>query len=404
MSKPPNIWILGSGPAAWSLAAAAVQLGLQVGLVAPDPRGPWSANYGVWAEDWEGAGLPNTLDRRWSSAAVVFKGQTARFERSYASVNNTALSHELQSRADGVRVVCGSVVHTDGRTVQLQDGTTLSAEVVVDATGANSAFLERTGDSTGATQTAWGIDAEVKGWTGSPSEAVFMDFSGPEHQVGSFLYALPHSEDRVFFEETSLAASPALSLSELESRLYARLEQRGIVVKHIHATERCVIPMDPRLPTTNQALVGFGAAASLVHPATGYTLLHTLKRAPAVASAIAEGLSTPGGSPARAQALAWKAVWPGGSRTTNRLHRFGLRALLTLSDAQQRSFFERFFELPEHRWSAYLNPDAPLRDLSAAMLHLFANADAPLRWRLATAGLAASPRTPERPALSGGSA
>ena len=404
MSNDPNIWILGGGPAAWSLAAASAQRGLQVGLVAPSPHAAWGANYGVWAHDWEQAQLPNTLAQRWSSVAVVFDGHTERFQRTYAQVDKTKLAEQFHREAADVRVVSGAVAHTDGHVVTLHDGTTLRADVVVDATGANSTFLERTGRSTGAAQTAWGIDAEVEGWSAPVHEAVFMDFSGAEHEVGSFLYALPQSADRVFFEETSLAASPAVPLAELERRLHDRLQQRGIVVKHIHATERCVIPMDPRLPSTKQALVGFGAAASLVHPATGYTLLHTLQRAPHVANAIAQGLSTPGGSPARAQELAWQEVWPSGTHTTNRMHRFGLRALLTLSDAQQRAFFERFFALPEHRWSTYLDPSAPLKDLSAAMLHLFANADAPLRWRLATAGLAPMPRKPISPALTGGSA
>jgi lycopene epsilon-cyclase len=126
-------------------------------------------------------------------------------------------------------------------------------------------------------------------------------------EIPTFLYAMPLSPTRVFFEvhltcliqtsfhgddgnhcpvyviavrrwnhclilfsqETCLAARPALPFSLLQERLEARLEKMGIKVIHMHEEEWSYIPVGGTLPDTTQQHLGFGAAASMVHPATG---------------------------------------------------------------------------------------------------------------------------------------
>ena len=87
---------------------------------------------------------------------------------------------------------------------------------------------------------------------------------------------------RVFFEETSLVARPAVTLAECERRLKLRLAHLGIDVVEVCADEPpelCYIPMGGPRPDPRQRVVAFGAAAALVHPATGYQLCRALAAA-----------------------------------------------------------------------------------------------------------------------------
>ena len=50
-------------------------------------------------------------------------------------------------------------------------------------------------------------------------------------KLPTFLYAMPFSDTRLFLEETSLVARPAVPFEELKQRLDARLEHYGIKIK-----------------------------------------------------------------------------------------------------------------------------------------------------------------------------
>ena len=71
--------------------------------------------------------------------------------------------------------------------------------------------------------------------------------------------------------------------------------------------------MNPALPDLNQRVLGFGGAASMVHPSSGYLVGGLLRRAPDLAGAIAAGLGRAGGSaeaamdPAVVATQAWRA-------------------------------------------------------------------------------------------------
>jgi lycopene epsilon-cyclase len=175
-------------------------------------------------------------------------------------------------------------------------------------------------------------------------------------EIPTFLYAMPLSPTRVFFEETCLAARPALPFSLLQERLEARLEKMGIKVIHMHEEEWSYIPVGGTLPDTTQQHLGFGAAASMVHPATGYSVVRSLSEAPMYAAAIAGALgSTKGassshatGKNSRAAALeAWNALWPRERKRQRAFFLFGLELILQLDTAGVRDFFCTFFQLPE---------------------------------------------------------
>jgi len=224
-----------------------------------------------------------------------------------------------------------------------------------------------------------------------------MDFADPEVRddidVPTFVYAFP-VVDGWLVEETVLAG-PAVDPDCLLPRLASRL---GESVEHLLEravrVERVRIPMGAPVPTragrghattAGMATVRFGAAAGMIHPATGYSVASSLRAVGRVADAVIERLDRPGPVDRAGDIAAVSdAVWPRSLRRTRRLHDFGLEVLVGLDAAEIRSFFQAFFELPTDRWAAYLRIDTPPTELARVMSSLFVQADWPLRRQLVT--------------------
>ena len=88
-------------------------------------------------------------------------------------------------------------------------------------------------------------------------------------ELPTFLYAMPFSKTRVFLEETSLVARPAVAFEELRERLRARMAHMGIRVTAVEEEEFCLIPMGGVLPKFPQRVLGIGGTGGMVHPSTG---------------------------------------------------------------------------------------------------------------------------------------
>ncbi len=206
---------------------------------------------------------------------------------------------------------------------------------------------------------------------------------------------MPVAAGRVLLEETSLARRPGLGLAVLRRRLRTRLAEHGIEVGD-RAEERVRFVVDTPLPprrTRNGPVVPFGAAAPLIHPATGFSVSAALRLAPRMAAAVRDGLNGSGaaggrGVPsARAAAAAWRTVWSRSALAVHGLRRTGLEALLSMPPEQVPEFFDVFFGLPErHRWT-YLTGREDLAGNAAAMRALFAASPWPLRRHLVLRGL-----------------
>ncbi|HEV2736553.1 MAG TPA: lycopene cyclase family protein, partial [Longimicrobiaceae bacterium] len=179
---------------------------------------------------------------------------------------------------------------------------------------------------------------------------------------------------------------PAVPLEALEARLRARLALRGVELPPGAERELCWIPMGGPLPSPRQRVVGFGGAAGMVHPATGYLLARVLADAPVLAAALADALGQPGDAPAAASA-AWEALWPADRRRRHALFRFGMEALLRLDARDTRDFFAAFFQLPEADWQGYLGDRLPAAELAGVMGRFFARAPRRIRGRLTSAAL-----------------
>jgi lycopene beta-cyclase len=352
--------VVGGGPAGRALARECAALGLRTTLVDPDPDRPWRATYAAWADELP----PGTPVGVVASRARVVAGREHRLERAYAVLDN----ERLWRLPGSVEVVAGRVVERTGSGVRLADGRVLTGRVVR-ATGAEGGR---------AAQTAVGV--VVPAASARPfvdrDEALIMDWRKPPEATTAdptFLYAVPVSADGVLLEETSLARRPGLPLPELRLRLRARLAAHGVPLPGDE--ERVHIPLDGR-PGSG----AFGAAAGFIHPATGYSVAVSLRRAPVVARALAEGRPV---------------VRSPQERVVHALRLRGLTALLAMSPDEVPRFFDEFFALSDADQRAYLGGHGDLRGTVRAMVSLFDLASWRMRARMVLpVHQAKSPGTP----------
>lgn len=381
-----DVAVIGDGPAGTALAAEATALGVDAVLVGESH--PWTATYGVWADEVHETSLWGALgDSMFTSVdddVVAFGAHRHQLGRRYGIVDNAVARAHLR---DGVRVCHGRVhrVHPGpGATEVHGDFGVLSARWVVDATGAGSALLGPVRRSASAWQTAVGVvlDQIPAGALIDADQTVLMDFrrvDGPEAPVPTFCYVV-RVADGWLVEETVLSASVMVGADVLRARLINRLGGDPEIVESARRTEHVSIPMDaPGAIAPTRASV-FGAAAGYVHPATGFSVGASLRAAPRVAVAIAAAID---GGPDPTG-----AVWTRSMRATRRLHRYGAAVLAGLDDEQTRAFFDVFFDRPAHRWAPYLQLDAQPGAVMSTMAAMFAAAP----WSLRRSMVAVDPR------------
>jgi lycopene cyclase-like protein len=245
---------------------------------------------------------------------------------------------------------------------------------VIDATGHEPVFVRRDPDGPVAGQAAYGIVGRFSAPPIAPGQFVFMDYRADHLTLAerrdeppTFLYAMDLGEGVFFVEETSLALAPAVPFPLLKDRLERRLAHRGVALRETLHEEFCLFPMNPPLPDLSQRVLGFGGAASMVHPASGYLVGGLLRRAPDLAAAIAAGLGAglTGDSLSRA---AWQGLWPADRRWNHAFFRFGLEKLMRFDEARLRHHFATFFSLAPEQWYGFLTNTLQPRQLLATLL------------------------------------
>lgn len=376
-----DVLVVGAGPAGMALAGACGRLGLDTGLLDPSPQQPWTATYGMWSRELP-VDLPaSVVAARAAGRAIALTEHQLGWD--YAVLDVPALRAHLADRLTGVQIHAGRAVGSpEVGVVALADGSHLRASVVVDAGGRARPLDPTPSRRAPAAQTAYGvvIDEEAAAPLTAPGDALFMDWRADHGETGwpTFLYVVPLGGGQVLVEETSLARRPGLPLSTLRRRLDARLARHGVPIPTDARTEKVSFRLDhPR--HHGSGVLGFGAAAPLIHPATGFSLATSLRLAPRVAAALAAYLPD---DPDRALAAARDTVWPLDARVVHRLRRIGLEALLRMPPAEVPGFFEQFFALPDsHRWT-YLTGREDLRGTAAALGCLFQQSGGRLRRQL----------------------
>lgn len=393
-----DVLVIGAGPAGLAIAAALCNCGLHVQGLAPDPPDTaWRNTYGIWRDELEPLGLADLLGHCWQDCSAYADGQELPLRRSYGLFDNAKLQGHLLTQCEQGQMrwqigLARAVEHWPTHSVvTAQRGEALAARLVIDASGHAPALVRRPAAPPPAYQAAYGIVGRFSTPPVRPGQLVLMDYRSEhltpaEHaQPSTFLYAMDLGEDLYFVEETSLAFRPAVSLEVLAQRLQRRLAHRGVQVTATHHVERCLFPMNLPLPDRSQRVLGYGGAASMVHPASGYQVGAALKRAAAVAQAIAHALAAPNGSPQAAARQAWQTLWPADLVRKRQLYLLGLESVLRFNQRELQSFFAAFFRLPVPQWSGYLSDTLSTDELVRAMMTLFGRAPNHVRLALARA-------------------
>ena len=362
-------------------------------LAAQDPWRPWPNTYGIWGHELDELGLGFLLAHRWQHVSSVFLGKQLDHGLDYGLIDNNGLQGYWRQLCiqHGVHVQRDAAVaiqhHQDHSDVHGASGQCYRAQLVVDATGHQPVFVQRPRCVAVAQQAAYGVVGRFSTPPIQPGSFVLMDYRNshlsPEEQQEppTFLYAMDLGNGSYFVEETSLAATPPLPFSLLKHRLEQRLSRQGCCVEQVQEVEQCLFPMNLPLPNRQQRVVGFGGAATMVHPASGYMLGALLRRGPGLATAIAQGLHE-GHRGAALSRVAWGNLWSDDLVRRHGIYRFGLEKLMCLSSNDLQTFFHTFFHLPQPLWRGFLTNTLPLANLTGAMVHLLATAPWTIRRHL----------------------
>ncbi|XP_062091073.1 lycopene epsilon cyclase, chloroplastic [Humulus lupulus] len=401
-----DLVVIGCGPAGLALAAESAKFGLNVGLIGPDL--PFTNNYGVWEDEFKDLGLAGCIEHVWPDTIVYLdNNDPILIGRAYGRVSRHLLHEELLRRCveSGVSYLnlrVESIVEaTNGHSlVFCEQDIVVPCRLATVASGAASGKLleYEVGGPKVSVQTAYGVEVEVENNPYDPSLMVFMDYrdhlkqKAPsiDEEYPTFLYVMPMSPTRVFFEETCLASKDAMPFDLLKNKLLSRLKTMGIQILKTHEEEWSYIPVGGSLPNTEQKNLAFGAAASMVHPATGYSVVRSLSEAPKYASVIAnilkqghsEGLVSRERSTKNISMQAWNTLWPQERKRQRAFFLFGLALILQLDIEGIRTFFRTFFRLPDWMWQGFLGSTLSSADLAVFALYMFVIAPNNLRMSL----------------------
>ncbi|MFB6351005.1 MAG: lycopene cyclase family protein [Bradymonadaceae bacterium] len=392
-----DVLVVGAGPAGLAATAALAERGLRVGSLSPSHPPDWPNTYGIWRDELERAGLTRAAARTWSRATVALPADRIRqLDRTYALIDNRRLRETFRDRAarhgvDWRKGIVDEITRecNDGPVhLHTRSGETLSGRLAVDATGHRSP----SGTDAGY-QVAVGVVIPTDETDEADETMTLMDFRRPDgtpevdpSDPPTFLYTMELGEGRRLYEETVLVSRPNLSFQPLEARLRRRLRARGVADREILDLEHVVIPMGRPLPDLepNRGLLPFGAAAEMVHPATGYMVGRTLLAAEPMADAVADTLrrrSESGACPAAVRA-GWQAIWPRDLVRTRHLLTFGMEALLAMDARQTHAFFDTFFSLPRADWCHYLSGRAGPARTARIMTRVFSRASLSMKAHL----------------------
>ncbi len=406
MSTNVDALVLGSGPGALAIASALCYEKVRVGILSSnEPREIWPYTYGIWGKEVDELGLQNLLQHRWIDTVSYFgegskeksskKNQPTKHNHDYGLFDKKKLQeHWLkicdESLVEWHRGIASKLDVNDSLSiVTTDDGTILKARLVIDATGYHPAFLKVPNEGDIAVQTCYGIVGKFSSPPIAQGQFILMDYRNDhlneteKQEPPTFLYAMDMGNNSFFLEETSLGLFPPVSLDILKERLERRLKHKGISITDIeHEEHGLFLPMNIPIPDLNQPILGFGGAAGMVHPASGYLVGSLLRRAPSVANAIALAMKDSDKSPSEIAKQGWKALWPKELRRKQALYHFGLEKLMRFREQQLRSFFSSFFDLSREQWYGFLTNSLSLRELVNAMWTMFQKAPLNVKWGL----------------------
>jgi lycopene beta-cyclase len=253
----------------------------RIALIEPQPRLGGNHTWCVHAGDVPPAAaswFEALVVRRWESYDVRFPG----FERSlalpYAVVSSDRFNDVLRAAfarsADSVLAIGRRASNIAARQVELDDGSILRGNLVIDARGPDaSAFA-------GACGYQKFVGLELRGdRPHGVLRPILMDATCPQHDGFRFFYVLPLSADRLLVEDTRFALSAKLDVAEASAAVLAyasRFAGEWTLVR----SEQGVLPMpwsgnEHARAWTSPLLAGY--RGGYFHPATGYSMPAALR-------------------------------------------------------------------------------------------------------------------------------
>ena len=401
-----DVLVLGAGPGALAIAAALGKERLRVEVLsASNHKEPWPYTYGIWGEEVDGLGLSHLLEYRWKKTVSFFgpgsidasddANTPTNHERDYGLFDKRKLQLYWIKQCEEAAIKWHRGLATNLEiddslcTVTTAGGAQLTSRLLIDATGYEPVFLKAPKNWPVAIQTCYGVVGRFNTPPVEKGQFVLMDYrcdhlsSKERKEPPTFLYAMDLGNGRFFLEETSLGLAPPVTLETLKSRLKRRLAHRNLEITSLeHEELGLYLPMNMPLPDLQQPLLGFGGAAAMVHPASGYMVGALLRRSPLVAKVIANAMLEKNASPASIAEKGWAALWPPDLRRKQALYQFGLEKLMRFEESQLRDFFQGFFALPNKQWYGFLTNTLSLSQLVKAMWTMFLSAPWNVRWGL----------------------
>ena len=311
-----DVVVLGDGPAALAAAAACSK-----------PGSPWRASSRQWhtsrsrplasgSTSWPGSTWTPRVLHTWDDVHVV-TNQVHQPESGVRLARRCpARELRLLEHAGGATVVRGRAVGANHdrwqSTVVLHDARLVDAIVVVDASGPWPALVHRS-DERDEPRPRPRSDEDhgrcrgaLLGTAGPAGACVLMDWSAPgdaevswssSFDLGGRSVAPPR-------DGADVGARPRPPLGSAR----ANGSTRG--GGHVEVVRDIVVPLGLPIPSGRQRSVGFGAAAAMADPMTGWSIGSLLHAAPRLAQAIVAALdrrATPAGGVGRRVGAVWPA-------------------------------------------------------------------------------------------------
>lgn len=203
----------------------------------------------------------------WSGHDVAFPGLTRSLPGGYYAIRSEDFAARLTKKLGSRLRTNTPVREVSSTSVTLQDGSTLTADVVIDGRG----FPPKSNSDCGY-QKFLGRDLLLRAPHGL-TRPLLMDATVEQHDGFRFIYVLPWDERRVLVEDTRYSDTATLDAPRLRNDIDAWLSTRGWEVEHVLREEAAAlpIPLSGEAPPS-QTRPTVGVAAGFFHATTGYSL------------------------------------------------------------------------------------------------------------------------------------
>jgi lycopene beta-cyclase len=281
------------------------------------------------ARDW----LEPLVVKTWPGYDVVFPNLKRTLRSAYCAITSERFASMVGDAfaRPSERIVGRRAVRVDAHEITLEDGTTLHAELVVDARGPGSNAKHC------GFQKFLGLELELERAHGL-ARPILVDATVPQHDGFRFFYVLPFEARRVLVEDTCFSRSPSMDWDARRASVLEYAARFGSV-RRIVREESGVLPMPwaSDAPEPNGPPLVAGYRGGWFHPATGYSLPIAARLACYVAERPASEVFGPElgrlHREHRAQA-----------RYAERLNQLLFHCF---APGNMRNVFERFYALPE---------------------------------------------------------